>query len=185
VGHPLTYTNYGHPQPRGNATFPPERTVPLPTHEDLDDKNGRIQKATSAPAGIQNNSSLTTPTTPSYDVESQSENKSWLGSFRNRKGRKEPRQHSRLTAESHSKRPLQLIKEILFSSWANLLLVFIPVGIALHFVNVSPTVVFVMNFLAIVPLAGVPSLPPPFSRVFPSKVAWRYTLEGIMLRCFG
>jgi Ca2+:H+ antiporter len=43
----------------------------------------------------------------------------------------------------------------MLSSWLNVLLVFIPVGIALHFVNVNPTVVFVMNFLAIVPLAGV------------------------------
>jgi hypothetical protein len=60
------------------------------------------------------------------------------------------------TAAAHAKKPTQLLREILLSSWANLLLVFVPVGIALHFVNVSPTVVFVMNFLAIVPLAGVP-----------------------------
>jgi hypothetical protein len=70
----------------------------------------------------------------------------------------EPRQHSPLTATAHAKSSLTLLKEILFSSWVNLLLVFVPVGIALHFVNVSPTVVFVMNFLAIIPLAGVGSL---------------------------
>jgi len=46
-------------------------------------------------------------------------------------------------------------KEALLSSWVNVLLVFIPVGIAVHFAPINPVVVFIMNFLAIVPLAGV------------------------------
>ena len=46
-------------------------------------------------------------------------------------------------------------KEVLLSSWVNVLLVFIPAGVAVHFVPINPVVVFVMNFLAIVPLAGV------------------------------
>jgi Ca2+:H+ antiporter len=67
--------------------------------------------------------------------------------------------HSPVTMAAHKKSPYKLFKDIMFSSWANLLLVFIPVGIALHFVpNVNPTVIFVMNFLAIIPLAGVCSL---------------------------
>lgn len=70
----------------------------------------------------------------------------------------EPRQHSPLTESAHNKSAIAILKEIIFSSWVNLLLVFIPVGIALHFVNVNPTIVFVTNFLAIVPLAGVYSL---------------------------
>lgn len=65
------------------------------------------------------------------------------------------KEHSPQTATAHSKSPVKLFREIVFSSWANLLLVFVPVGIAMHFVPVNPTVVFVMNFLAIVPLAGV------------------------------
>jgi len=48
-------------------------------------------------------------------------------------------------------------KEALLSSWVNVLLVFVPVGIAVHFAPINPVVVFVMNFLAIVPLAGVRS----------------------------
>jgi hypothetical protein len=78
--------------------------------------------------------------------------------------KKADQQHSELTQQAHEKSKTKLFKDILYSSWMNLLLVFIPVGIALHFVNVSPTVVFVMNFLAIVPLAGV-SLPFRSSRV--------------------
>lgn len=41
---------------------------------------------------------------------------------------------------------------IVKSSWVNLLLVFVPIGIASNYVW-SPTVTFIMNFLAIIPLA--------------------------------
>ena len=44
---------------------------------------------------------------------------------------------------------------ILFSSWVNVLLVFVPVGIACNFAKINPTIVFVMNAIAIVPLAGL------------------------------
>lgn len=41
---------------------------------------------------------------------------------------------------------------IVKASYVNVLLVFVPIGIASHFVW-SPTVTFIMNFLAIIPLA--------------------------------
>lgn len=47
-------------------------------------------------------------------------------------------------------------KTILFHSWINLLLVFVPVGIAVNFIpNMSPGVIFGMNAIAIIPLAGL------------------------------
>ena len=46
-------------------------------------------------------------------------------------------------------------KEILFSSWINLLLVFVPVGIAVQAAGVNKTIVFAMNAIAIIPLAGL------------------------------
>ncbi|KAL8631271.1 hypothetical protein Q9189_003035 [Teloschistes chrysophthalmus] len=46
-------------------------------------------------------------------------------------------------------------KAILFSSWLNTLLVFVPVGIAVKVAHVSPTIVFAMNAIAIIPLAGL------------------------------
>lgn len=49
----------------------------------------------------------------------------------------------------------QNMKEIMLSSWLNLLLVFVPVGIAVNFAGVSPTIVFAMNAIAIIPLAGL------------------------------
>ena len=46
-------------------------------------------------------------------------------------------------------------KEILFSSWLNTLLVFVPVGIAVQAAGVNKTIVFAMNAIAIIPLAGL------------------------------
>ncbi|RPB06136.1 calcium/proton exchanger [Choiromyces venosus 120613-1] len=46
-------------------------------------------------------------------------------------------------------------KAAIFNSWVNVLLVFAPVGIATHYAGVDPTIVFVMNFIAIIPLAGL------------------------------
>lgn len=48
-----------------------------------------------------------------------------------------------------------VVKQILFSSSVNLLLIFVPVGIAVHFAGVNPTIVFALNAIAIIPLAGL------------------------------
>lgn len=46
-------------------------------------------------------------------------------------------------------------KEILLSSWLNTLLVFVPVGIAVQVAGVNKTIVFAINAIAIIPLAGL------------------------------
>ena len=46
-------------------------------------------------------------------------------------------------------------KIILLSSWINALLVLVPIGIAVKATHASPTAVFVINAIAIVPLAGL------------------------------
>jgi Ca2+:H+ antiporter len=71
-------------------------------------------------------------------------------------------------------------KAAILSSYVNLLLVFVPVGIALHFTSVSPIVVFVMNFLAIIPLAGTLSYAT-------EEIALRTgeTLGGLLNASFG
>lgn len=48
-----------------------------------------------------------------------------------------------------------VIWNVLASSWINVLLVFVPVGIAVHFAGLSDGIVFAMNAIAIVPLAGL------------------------------
>ncbi|KIW96011.1 calcium/proton exchanger [Cladophialophora bantiana CBS 173.52] len=52
-------------------------------------------------------------------------------------------------------RVLANIKVALFHSWVNVLLVFVPVGIAIHFAGVNQNVVFAINAIAIIPLAGL------------------------------
>ncbi|KAH8890475.1 calcium/proton exchanger [Thozetella sp. PMI_491] len=47
------------------------------------------------------------------------------------------------------------LKHILLASYVNLLLVFVPVGFAVHFANLSPGIIFAMNAIAIIPLAGL------------------------------
>ena len=46
-------------------------------------------------------------------------------------------------------------KAVLLSSWMNVLLIFVPVGIAVQAAHVNPNIVFAMNAIAIVPLAGL------------------------------
>ncbi len=47
------------------------------------------------------------------------------------------------------------LKDIIFSSPVNILLVFVPIGIAVKAVNMSAGVIFAMNAIAIIPLAGL------------------------------
>ncbi|KAJ4516977.1 hypothetical protein HRR83_005109 [Exophiala dermatitidis] len=56
---------------------------------------------------------------------------------------------------SVAQRVLANTKTALFHSWVNVLLVFVPVGIAVHFAGVDPNVVFALNAVAIIPLAGL------------------------------
>ncbi|BGP56441.1 hypothetical protein JCM8202_001819 [Rhodotorula sphaerocarpa] len=47
----------------------------------------------------------------------------------------------------------QSLRAIVTASWLNVLLVFIPVGWAMHFAHLNDTIIFVFTFLAIIPLA--------------------------------
>ncbi|KAF2680420.1 hypothetical protein K458DRAFT_407429 [Lentithecium fluviatile CBS 122367] len=46
-------------------------------------------------------------------------------------------------------------KRALFHSWINVLLIFVPIGIAVYAADLSPVIVFSMNAIAIIPLAGL------------------------------
>jgi calcium/proton exchanger cax len=47
------------------------------------------------------------------------------------------------------------LKQIITQSWINVLLVFVPFGIASNAVGLPPTVIFGLNALAIMPLTGL------------------------------
>jgi Ca2+:H+ antiporter len=51
--------------------------------------------------------------------------------------------------------PSQQFKAVLFGSWINLLLVFVPVGFVVNYIHLAPVPVFIINFIAIIPLAGM------------------------------
>lgn len=46
-------------------------------------------------------------------------------------------------------------KTALCHSWVNVLLVFVPVGIAVEAIGLNPAIIFAMNAVAIIPLAGL------------------------------
>ena len=47
------------------------------------------------------------------------------------------------------------LKRTLFNSWINVLLIMAPVGIAVNYAHVQPVAIFVINFIAIIPLAAM------------------------------
>ena len=47
------------------------------------------------------------------------------------------------------------LRATLFNSWINVLLVFVPIGIAVNFAHIPKVGVFVINFIAIIPLAAM------------------------------
>lgn len=68
-----------------------------------------------------------------------------------------------------------------FGSWINLMLVFVPVGLALHNVEgVNGIIVFVMNFLAIIPLAAMLSFATEELALYVGE-----TLGGLLNASFG
>ncbi|EAW13476.1 putative membrane bound cation transporter [Aspergillus clavatus NRRL 1] len=46
-------------------------------------------------------------------------------------------------------------KTALFHSWVNVLLIFVPIGIAVEAAGLDPAIIFAMNAVAIIPLAGI------------------------------
>jgi len=47
------------------------------------------------------------------------------------------------------------LRAVFFGAWINLMLVFVPVGFVLYYVHLQGVVVFIINFLAIIPLAAI------------------------------
>lgn len=69
---------------------------------------------------------------------------------------------------------------VLASNYVNVLLVFVPVGIVLGALGMNPTAVFVVNFLAIVPLAALLSF-----ATEELSVKLGQTIGGLMNATFG
>ena len=72
------------------------------------------------------------------------------------------------------------LRATLLNSWINVLLVFVPIGIAVNYANVPKVGVFVINFIAIIPLAAMLSYAT-------EEIALRVgeTLGGLLNATFG
>ncbi|KAK1056362.1 Vacuolar calcium ion transporter [Friedmanniomyces endolithicus] len=75
---------------------------------------------------------------------------------------------------------LHITWEVLISNYVNVLLVFVPAGIILGALGMNPTAVFVVNFLAIVPLAALLSF-----ATEELSVKLGETIGGLMNATFG
>ncbi|KAF3039513.1 hypothetical protein E8E12_004695 [Didymella heteroderae] len=49
----------------------------------------------------------------------------------------------------------QQFRFVLFGAWINVLLIFVPVGFAVYYAGLKPVPVFIINFIAIIPLAAM------------------------------
>ena len=67
----------------------------------------------------------------------------------------EKRRSSFLTKDKESYTFASQIKATLLNSWINILLVFVPIGIAVNYAGIPKVAVFIINFIAIIPLAAM------------------------------
>ena len=72
------------------------------------------------------------------------------------------------------------LKATLFNSWINILFIMVPVGIAVNSARINPAAVFVLNFVAIIPLAAMLSFAT-------EQIAYHTgeTLGGLLNATFG
>ena len=72
------------------------------------------------------------------------------------------------------------LRATILNSWINVLLIFVPIGIAVNFANIPKVAVFVINFIAIIPLAAMLSYAT-------EEIALRVgeTLGGLLNATFG
>lgn len=75
---------------------------------------------------------------------------------------------------------LHLTWQTLASNYVNVLLVFVPAGIVLGALDIDPTAIFIVNFLAIVPLAALLSF-----ATEELSVKLGQTVGGLMNATFG
>lgn len=70
----------------------------------------------------------------------------------------EPQSHDKAHNASEIGKSAALIKSLdsmLLSSWMNILLIFVPIGLATYLARTAPAAVFVTNAIAIIPLSAL------------------------------
>lgn len=70
----------------------------------------------------------------------------------------QPKKSRRLFKRSKENQRFTVMSQIratVFNSYINILLIFVPIGIAVNYAHIPPVGVFVINFIAIIPLAAM------------------------------
>lgn len=146
-------------------SIPDEGLLPTTTsgNSEKDDLEGATMTGASSNRKEQS-SEETAVETPVQDTEKHGLRK-LAARFRGSKTKTDEIQRSNTTAsETSGNKTLKhkkftfanQLQATLFNSWINVLLVAAPVGIALYYVpNINPLITFLVNFVAIVPLAAL------------------------------
>jgi len=125
--------------PRHGSDVPTERSTTTRQASNGDDIQSDSTPSTSLPAAP-----------PSQNTEAQGEKPASI----NQDGRTE-KPNIPIRLKNGIIRFGMHTKKSLTRSWFNLLLLFVPVGIAVNFAKLNPEIIFAMNAIAIVPLAGL------------------------------
>lgn len=90
------------------------------------------------------------------------------------------RQSSLFTRDTQKFTAVGQLRATLLNSWINVLLIFVPIGIAVNYTGIPKVGVFVINFIAIIPLAAMLSYAT-------EEIALRVgeTLGGLLNATFG
>ena len=68
---------------------------------------------------------------------------------------KKPRRLFKKSKDKQTFTFMSQIRATLLNSYINILLIFVPIGIAVNYAKISPAAIFVINFIAIIPLAAM------------------------------
>jgi Ca2+:H+ antiporter len=146
--------------PAYSGTFPPESAgsyEPAASNLSQEPINDTADKSTvrelDLEAEIEGNGTASVDTTGTQARQ----RKGFFGKF----GHKKEQETS--VPEPDDEKPLEgpkftvasQIRATVFNSWINVLIIAAPVGIALHVVKANPIAIFVVNFIAIIPLAAM------------------------------
>ncbi|KAF9358159.1 hypothetical protein BGX26_002376 [Mortierella sp. AD094] len=110
-------------------------------------------KPTSLHSGYGRHSVDTTPTQP---ISAKTEKQITARSARSLRSTLPPTENGILPEHGGQRQKLSLLqclKAVIFATKINIFLVFVPAGIAAHYAHAPDVVVFILNFIAIIPLA--------------------------------
>ena len=172
-------SQYGQDGPPHANTFPPNQNSPV---QNLGEAEGSDRQEKSQ------DSAAATSETIAHDQGNQPrKRRNWIRDrFPKSSAEKDPIERTPTATSKTSKRPkpkftfASQIRATILNSWINVLLVFAPIGIALNYVHIDPVGIFVINFIAIIPLAAMLSYAT-------EEIALRTgeTLGGLLNATFG